>query len=202
MRHNKLAAVAALAAAALALAGCTVVADAPTEPRATYMVAAPGTGGSADIPADKEGGQEEPDAAETEPSTKDEAAGDLSDGSASLEPQEGMYFRAHQAFNPTLARWDVNGTEFEYEAVTCLGKTAAFGSGTLVPTGDAGNYKITWSPDSDEVKHLDTRVTVTEKTFGPAGNADDTASTNKEVQVKLFTEMCGELGDTVLGFVS
>lgn len=189
-----------LAAALLGLTGCTSY-PGSDEVAAQYHaeVKAQGAGTTGEDGGSDEHASPAPDQ-DVPGGVEDSAA--IPGDSAALEPQEGVYFRAHQAFNPTLARWDVTGTEFEYESVTCLGKTAAFGSGTLVPTGDAGNYKITWSPDSDEVKHLDTRVTVTDKTFGPAGNADDTASTNKEVQMKLFTEMCGELGDTVLGFIS
>ena len=171
-----------LAAAALALSGCSYPGD--DEDRAAFHAEAQDPVPSA------------PATEPTEPETPAEETG--------VEDGHVQYLRAIQNFSPALERWvlDEEAGEVTYGIVNCAGQTKSEGVATLerVDGGDGAAFEATWIGKSplENVAAESIRVEITEDTLK---NFADVATSRTDIEASNVASMCAEVGETAADFV-
>src|SRR5699024_5058065 len=186
-----------LAAAALALSGCSYPGD--DEDRAAFHAEAqdPVPSAPATEPTEPETGDE---------STEEGGQGEKSGATADLGVEDGhvQYLRAIQNFSPALERWvlDEEAGEGTYGIVNCAGQTKSEGVATLerVDGGDGAAFEATWIAKSP-VEHVaagSIRVEITEDTLKTFA---DVATSRTDIEASNFASMCAEVGETAADFV-
>lgn len=191
-----------LAAAALALSGCSYPGD--DEDRAAFHAEAQDPVPSA--PATEPTEPETPAEETGDESTEEGGQGEKSGATADLGVEDGQvqHLRAIQNFSPALERWvlDEEAGEVTYGIVNCAGQTKSEGVATLerVDGGDGAAFEATWIGKSplENVAAESIRVEITEDTLK---NFADVATSRTDIEASNFASMCAEVGETAADFV-
>src|SRR5699024_8870597 len=191
-----------LAAAALALSGCSYPGD--DEDRTAFHAEALDPVPSA--PATEPTEPETPAEETGDESTEEGGKGEKSGATADLGVEDGhvQYLRAIQNFSPALERWvlDEEAGEVTDGIVNCAGQTKSEGVATLerVDGGDGAAFEATWIGKSplENVAAESIRVEITEDTLK---NFADVATSRTDIEASNFASMCAEVGETAADLV-
>src|SRR5690625_4097348 len=191
-----------LAAAALALSGCSYPGD--DEDRAAFPSEAQDPGPSA--PATEPTEPETPAEETGDESTEEGGQGAKSGATADLGVEDGhvQYLRAIQNFSPALERWvlDEEAGEVTYGIVNCAGRMESVGVGSheRVVGGDGAALEATVIGRAPLVTVVaeSIRVEITEDTLQ---NFAAVATSRTDIEAGNFASMCAEVGETAADFV-